>query len=84
MADLRITELTSLAGGDLAATDPLPIADLSASQTKKITAKAFVQQAVSLIDNASIPSAKVDFSGISGTQLSAGTVAASKFPATTW
>jgi YD repeat-containing protein len=83
MADLRITELTSLAGGDLAATDPLPIADLSASQTKKITAKAFVQQAVSLIDNASIPSAKVDFSGISGTQISAGTVAASKFDTTT-
>jgi YD repeat-containing protein len=83
MADLRITELTSLAGGDLAATDPLPIADLSASQTKKITAKAFVQQAVSLIDNASIPSAKVDFSGISGTQLSAGTVAASKFDTAT-
>ena len=83
MADLRITELTSLAGGDLAATDPLPIADLSASQTKKITAKAFVQQAVSLIDNASIPSAKVDFTGISGTQLSAGTVAASKFDTAT-
>ena len=83
MADLRITELTSLAGGDLSATDPLPIADLSASQTKKITAKAFVQQAVSLIDNASIPSAKVDFTGISGTQLSAGTVAASKFDTAT-
>ena len=83
MADLRITELTSLAGGDLSATDPLPIADLSASQTKKITAKAFVQQAVSLIDNASIPSAKVDFSGINGTQISAGTVAASKFDTAT-
>ena len=83
MADLRITELASLAGGDLSATDPLPIADLSASQTKKITAKAFVQQAVSLIDNASIPSAKVDFSGINGTQISAGTVAASKFDTAT-
>lgn len=83
MADLRITELTSLAGGDLAATDPLPIADLSASQTKKITAKAFVQQAVSLIDNASIPSAKVDFSGINGSQISAGSVAASKFDTAT-
>ena len=78
MADLRITELSALASADLAATDPLPVADLSASTSKKITAKDFVQKAVTLIDDASIPSAKVNFSGISGTNLTDGTVTAVK------
>jgi hypothetical protein len=78
MADLRITELAALASADLAATDPLAVADLSASETKKITAKAFTQQAVTLIDDASIPVAKVNLSGISGTNLSDGTVTATK------
>jgi len=78
MADLRITELSALASADLAATDPLPVADLSASTSKKITAKDFVQKAVTLIDDASIPSAKVNFSGISGTSITDGTVTAAK------
>ena len=78
MADLKITELPSLAGADLAATDPLAVASLAASDTKKITAKAFTQQAVTLIDDASIPVAKVNLSGISGTNLSDGTVTATK------
>jgi hypothetical protein len=78
MADLRITELSALASADLAATDPLPVADLSASTSKKITAKDFVQKAVTLIDDASIPSAKVNFSGISGASITDGTVTAVK------
>jgi len=78
MADLRITELTALASADLAATDPLAVADLSASETKKITAKDFTQKAVTLIDDASIPSAKVNFSGISGTNLTDGTLTPAK------
>ena len=78
MADLRITELSALASADLAATDPLPVADLSASTSKKITAKDFVQKGVTLIDDASIPSAKVNFSGISGTSITDGTVTAVK------
>jgi hypothetical protein len=78
MADLRITELAALASADLAATDPLAVADLSASETKKITAKAFTEKAVTLIDDASIPVAKVNLSGISGTNLTDGTVTASK------
>lgn len=78
MADLKITELPSLAGADLAATDPLAVASLAASDTKKITAKAFTQQAVTLIDDASIPVAKVNLSGISGTNLTDGTVTATK------
>ena len=59
MADLKITQLDPLSGASLAATDPLAIADVSASETKKITAKDLVQAAVGLIDDASIPAAKV-------------------------
>ena len=78
MPDHRITELSPLASADLAATDPLAVADLSASDTKKITAKDFAQKAVTLIDDASIPVAKVNLSGISGTNLTDGTVTATK------
>jgi hypothetical protein len=78
MADLKITELPVLAGADLAATDPLAVASLAASETKKITAKAFTQKAVTLIDDASIPVAKVNLSGISGTNITDGTVTATK------
>jgi hypothetical protein len=83
MADLRITELAALASADLTATDPLAVADLSASETKKITAKDFTQKAVTLIDDASIPVAKVNLSGISGTNLTDGTVTAAKLNTST-
>jgi hypothetical protein len=83
MADLRITELAALASADLTATDPLAVADLSASETKKITAKDFTQKAVTLIDDASIPNAKVNLSGISGTNLTDGTVTAAKLNTST-
>ena len=59
MADLRITDLAALPEGDVAATDVLPIADVSASETKKVTAKDLVEAGVALIDDASIPSAKL-------------------------
>jgi len=59
VADLRITDLPALTAALLQATDPLAIADTSASETKKITAKDLVQGAVALIDDGSIPSAKV-------------------------
>ena len=83
MPDLKITELTALASANLAATDPIAVVSLAGSDTKKITAKDFVQKAVTLIDDASIPSAKVSLSGISGTNLSAGTVAVSKLDTST-
>ena len=83
MPDLKITELTALASANLAATDPIAVVSLAGSDTKKITAKDFVQKAVTLIDDASIPNAKVSLSGISGTNLSAGTVAVSKLDTST-
>ena len=61
MADLRISELAALAGGDLAAGDLLAIADISASETKKITVTDLVGNATTLIADATIPGAKILF-----------------------
>ena len=40
MADLKISQLPALAGGDLLAADQLAVADTSASETKRITVTA--------------------------------------------
>jgi hypothetical protein len=61
MADLRISELAALAGNDLAAGDLLPIADVSASETKRITVTDLVGNATTLIADATIPGAKILF-----------------------
>jgi hypothetical protein len=61
MADLRISELAALAGVNLAASDLLAIVDTSASETKKITVPDLVGNAVTLIADATIPSAKILF-----------------------
>lgn len=60
MPDREISKLPELPLASLQATDPLAIADLSASETKKITAKSLVQASLSLVDDASIPLIKVD------------------------
>jgi len=70
MADLRITELAALSSGDLAAGDFLAVADISASETKKITVTDFTGKAVTLIADATIPGAKILF----GSQQIAGSV----------
>lgn len=69
MADLKISQLAALASADLAAGDLLPVVDLSASETKKITVTDFTGKAVTLIADASIPGAKILF----GTQQVPGT-----------
>ena len=82
MADLKISELPALAGTLLSATDLLALADLSASETKKITAKDLIQAGVALIDDASIPGSKVSLSitpgSIGTTELADGAVTAAK------
>ena len=60
MADQRITQLTALPKAGVAATDVLPIADISASQTKKVTAKDLVDAGLDLIDVGSIDIDKLD------------------------
>ena len=81
MANQRIDQLN--AETTPAAADVLPVYSIAGSDTKKITVKNLVQQGAALVDDASIPVAKVNLSGISGTNLSAGTVAASKFDTST-
>ena len=55
MADLQISQLPILLEADLASGDELAIVDGSASETKRITAKALVEKGVALIDAGSIP-----------------------------
>jgi hypothetical protein len=50
-----------LAAASLQATDPLAVADLSASETKKITAKDLVQAAMAMVAPGSLPSAAIKF-----------------------
>ncbi len=60
MADQRITQLNQLPEASVAATDVLPIVDISASETKKVTAKDLFEAGASLADNASIDLAKLN------------------------
>ncbi len=61
MADLKITELQALAGANVAAGDELPIADISASETKKVTVTDLIGFGSALLANGTIPSAKINF-----------------------
>ena len=61
MADLRISELASLASADLASGDWLAVADRSASESKKITTTDFLSKAVTLLSDDVIPSGKILF-----------------------
>jgi len=60
VADQRITQLTQLSEADVAAIDVLPIVDISASQTKKVTAKDLFEAGAALADAASIDLAKLN------------------------
>jgi hypothetical protein len=76
MADLKISELAALAGANLAAGDLLPIVDVSASETKKITVTDLVGNATTLIADATIPGAKILFTPgtVPGSALASGGV----------
>lgn len=81
MANQRIDQLT--AETTPAAADLLPVFSIAGSDTKKITVKNLVQQGAALVDDASIPVAKVNLSGISGANLTNGTVTAAKLDTST-
>lgn len=80
MPDLRISELQTLAGADLAAADYLPLADISASESKKITVTDFLGYAVTLIADSTIPSGKIIFNNntVPGAALIGGSVTATQ------
>ena len=60
MADQRITQLTALSKAGVSATDVLPIADISATETKKVTAKDLVAAGIDLVDAGEIDLSKLD------------------------
>jgi hypothetical protein len=82
VADSRITQLTALSGAALAANDVLPIADISASETKKITSKDLIQFGLGLTDAGSIDLEKLNQSSVTkigSTAIGTGAITASKF-----
>lgn len=83
MADLRISELAALASADLATGDFLAVADVSASESKKITVNGFIDKAITLISDATIPNAKILFTDntLNGNALADGTVSGAKLSA---
>ena len=60
MSDARITQLPALPEASVASTDVLPIADISASQTKKVTVKDLTEAGIALADAGSIDLEKLD------------------------
>ena len=60
MADQRITQLNALSKAGVAAVDVLPIADISGSETKKVTVKNLVDAGLDLIDVSTIDLDKLD------------------------
>lgn len=83
MPDIPISQLPPLSGTGLAVNDSLPLADVSASETKQITAKDLVQSGIQLIDAGSIPGSKINGTSVpSGsidtTELANGSVTAAK------
>jgi hypothetical protein len=67
--DSRITELPALAGADLMAIDQLAVADLSASETKKVSSKDLIQNGVKLIDDGTLPGAKLVANSVTAAQI---------------
>jgi hypothetical protein len=61
VADTRISALTRLPEAGVSPSDLLPIADLSASETKAVTVKDLLEGAVINMDAGSIPAVKIDF-----------------------
>ena len=62
MANQRIDQLNAETAP--AAADVLPVFSIAGSDTKKITVKNLVQQGVALVDDASIPAAKVNLGAL--------------------
>ena len=73
MAHQRITQLNELSKAGVAAVDVLPIADISGSETKKVTVKNLVDAGLDLIDVSTIDLNKLDQS--STTKLGTGSIA---------
>lgn len=79
MADLKISELPVLSGPDLRDIDALPLADLSASETRQINTKAFLESGVgTVIDNGVIPGSKLVTDSVTATQIAPDAISSSE------
>ncbi len=81
MADLKISQLPPLSGSLLQETDPVAVADLSASETKSLTAAQLALGIAPMFPAGSISSTAVDAipsGSITTTELAAGAVTAEK------
>ncbi len=84
MADQRITQLTALSKAGAAANDVVPIADISSSETKKITLKDLVAAGIDLVDAGEIDLAKLDqtsYTKLGAAAISDGVLTAAKMAA---
>jgi hypothetical protein len=59
MADLKISQLTSLNQGDLASNDQLAIVDVDSTETKKITSAALIAGGLTILSDGTIPVSKL-------------------------
>ena len=70
MADKRISELNPLSSADLDAnSDVLAVADLSASETKKLTPTALIVGSVGVVPDGTIPGSKIEPDSITSLEL---------------
>lgn len=77
MADLKISELPVLAGADLDAVDEMALADRSASETRRIDAKKFLEEGVGrVIDDGVIPGAKLTPDSVTSKEIGTDAVSA--------
>lgn len=78
MADLRISQLPNLIEADLRGPDLIPLADVSASETKNITTAALFKQGVTLLPNSSIPGSRLVGDSVTAAELAPNSVGASE------
>ena len=79
MADLKISELPVLNGPDLRDIDSIPLADKSASETRQINTKAFLESGVStVVSDGVIPGSKIVTDSVTATQIAPDAITASE------
>lgn len=79
MADKRISELQELPAADVVASiDVLPIADISASETRKIKVSSLGTAAIAGVADGAISGSKLENGTVTGDKLADGTVTGSK------